>query len=230
MQPPFVSLTGHTQPSGEILAGSPLAPTPAAYILDSDQKPLLFGDNVVFVSVVEISQNPRNFPPLELSGRVSEFSCCRASNCAALKQKMEIECDCSHKDAALCAVPRMGVAYFHNISVNKVGTFQLAYHHTEIMLSSSGDSVTYTARDSGGFTVIPGPADSLAVVDQPGSSAIGNRTGTCMSHTEVIPHMHMVTGVCALLHMVLGGAARKKGDVSARWNGACISGAMCMRG
>jgi len=94
---------------------------------------------------------------------------------------MDIECACSHRDAALCATGVGGIVSFYNLTVNKVGTHVLEYLHVELMpRSSSLDEFVreiYTVRDTSGFSILPGLADSLAVVDQPSSVYMGNVTG-----------------------------------------------------
>jgi hypothetical protein len=98
-QVPFASIGAHEEPTGQIVAGFELLPTPAVKVMNSDGKILPEAGNVVFVSVVETSNQPRTFPPLALSSKVSARSCCRLPECLQLKAKMVIECDCSHPEA-----------------------------------------------------------------------------------------------------------------------------------
>jgi hypothetical protein len=183
VQPPFAGLRGKTRPAGSMIAGDFLDPVPSVQLIDGDSKVLFYGDNVVFVSVEEVTAQPRPFPPLRLIGHPGKFACCRASNCRQLQQaRMQAECDCSHPDAALCAVPVNGIVTFHNLTVNKVGRHILTYRHVEIMPSASPDDPvelrSYTMRDSGpGFEILVGPADALAMPVGPAAVSMGTITG-----------------------------------------------------
>ena len=175
VMPPLMALAGNEMPLGPITAGTVLTPTPSVRLADTDQKILNYGDNVVFVDITETSAQPRDYPTLIMTGQLSEFSCCRQANCAQLKVKMTIECDCAHPKAALCAVPDKGIVSFHNITVNKMGDHVLDYLHVEIM--PDGEVVRYTYVDEASFTIVPGPAEKLEVVAQPGDVFMGNVTG-----------------------------------------------------
>ena len=143
----------------------------------------------LYEAIEEIPDQSQGFPPHELRGSVSPWTCCRASNCLQLKRKMKIECDCSHEDAAMCSVPRDGVVSFHNFTLNKVGTHVLIYHHVEILHEGSEEvqcttregseevKCTTSVRDNIGFRVRVGKPSSLTIVDNPLSVAMGNNTG-----------------------------------------------------
>jgi Ca2+-binding EF-hand superfamily protein len=174
-KPPFLALRGRSRPTGEIGAGKPLTPIPSIELTDVDQKILPLGDNVVFLSITETSAQPRDLPLLIMKATVNALTCCRAANCEQLKVKMQIECDCSHKDAALCAVPTNGYVGFHDVRVNKMGQHKLSYRHVEIM--PDGTVKTYTFTDSESFTIIPGNTEGLQIVTNPQTVMMGNITG-----------------------------------------------------
>lgn len=108
-QVPFASIAGDVEPTGEMVAGYQLLPKPSVTLLNSYGTILQEADNVIFVSVVEISNKPRTFPPLVLSSTVSDHSCCRRPTCLQSMARMVIECDCSHPAAgAVCRARKIG--------------------------------------------------------------------------------------------------------------------------
>jgi len=108
-QVPFAAIAGDVEPTGEIVAGFQLLPIPSVALLNRFGTILREADNVVFVSVVEITNKPTTFPPLVLSSRVSDHSCCRRPTCLQSMARMVIECDCGHPDAgANCRARKIG--------------------------------------------------------------------------------------------------------------------------
>jgi hypothetical protein len=106
---------------------------------------------------------------LHLDRSVCVYGCVRVCVCAWASE-------CLATRSGHCAVPSSGIVLFHNLTVNKVGRYVLSFRHEEIM-PGDGRRVVYTHQDSVSFQIIPGRAESLAVVDQPSTVFLGNITG-----------------------------------------------------
>jgi len=199
---PFSGMHVSSRPR-DMVAGTTMDPAPSVQIQNSDGQMLFVGDNVVFVSIREISDEPLRYPPLKLRGAVSAFSCCRAPNCLQLQRKMKIECDCAHEDAAKCSVPQGGIVTFYNFTINKVGTHVLEYKHVEILQQASDSAeeiiVTTQVRDTIGFSISAGAPSSLAIVDTPLSVDKGNNTGDHLFLSQMLyAYVQMYIRVCVM--------------------------------